>query len=402
MGFSGALWVRTNGKITVIRNGWGFTVAAAGDLSHPTAWDFRDPNEPGDANSPGGKAILQDDDVYELGLNGAIFWWNFSDPAHPVFKGTLGDCHAEYEFTDFALKNSSFLVTAGEGGLYVLDPSNGGRITVQNTFGPPSGTALLSAITLVGDDAIVIDGIDHMLGVYDVSDLAFPKDKGSSPCPATMYVAGLFYQAPYLIMVLSLADNPDGAFAGNTQIGVFEFPDPSDPATFNPVPVNAQTPVLLGGWVYDVAFQNNRLYCTVGSTVQGVDLSTPSAPSLSLCFDDSSYHPNNMCQSVAVSGDMGLVADLAGVSAFDLNGNRVDHVITGSMLMGGYFYYKPFSLNSDGSFGLVNLAGEGVELTDFSSSVPRRMSFWENTVGGSKGYHYSLLLPDGGYASCGH
>lgn len=396
LGFYGASWVRTNGRIVMFRNGYCFSIAPVGDISHPVAWDIPLPSDI--LATAYFRGVLQGDDAYLSGTH-RIYHWNLADPAHPLLISALGDCHSTTDFADFIVKDNHPVIAGREDGIVILDPNDGGKVTIANTFPLPSGVHDAMYITEAGNLAIIHDGRAGAIGVYDLSDLKSPRILGSAPCPGSLYLSGFFYRAPHLIMIYSSAMNPGGAFSSDTEVAVYEFPDPSNPSTFNPIPLNAKAPLVIGGGVNDAAILGNRLYCATDSTVQVVDLSDPSAPCVSMGFDDKPYHPYSACLSVAVSEDLTFVADRSGIVAFNNNGETLGRrLITGSVVLGGYHYYKPFSLKADGTWGLVNLEREGVAIVDFHSGTPRRLGYWENTIGGNQGYLLdSVLLPDGSF-----
>jgi hypothetical protein len=397
LGFSGTGWVGTNGQIVVFTNGLCFSVAPIADISHPVAWDV--PLREAVSTWNFFKAILEGDDFYVL-LGDQIQHWSLEDPAHPRLVSLMGDCH----FTagglwDFIVKDGHPIVAGGPPGVIVLDPADDGRVTLENTLPLPQGMWMATSIARSGNYVIIYDGSNGGIGVYDFADVSSPTIVGSAPCPGYLYVTGLFYRAPHLIITYGLQTDLGGVFPAPTQLAIFDFPDLSDPGSLNPVPVNADAPVLIGGNMSGVVIQGDHLFCASGVQVLDIDVSTPSTPIMSACFDESSDHYWTYINSVAVVDDKRFVADRIGLAAFDSNGNRTGRLITGAMVSGGFYYFKPLSLSMNGSLGLLNLGGEGVATIDFTSAHPRRLGFWENTTGGTNGFvNDSVISIDGTYA----
>jgi hypothetical protein len=385
-------FLATNGRIVLLSNGLNVTIIPVDDPEHPIAWDipffdiYAYPIK------------MVGDMAYSLTLEG-LQSWDLTDPAHPSHKRDYRQC-GPYYYTDFAIVGHYALLSGNHLGIGVLDLDGDGVLYEDSLVSGPPEAPYSGQIVTAGHYALVTDGATYALACYDITDPGHPVALWGKAVPAMRDAYPVIYEPPYLIVNYQTPKNPGDAFTGPTQLGIFYLPDPGDPSSFDPRPVNAACPLTVPDYLFALSARWPMVYLSAMGGIEAVDLSNPASPQSVGSVKLNLYHPNaHGSYGIEVVGDQIFIAEWAGLTVFDLSLKRVSHLLTGSLVWGGFNYYKPFSLTPDGDLGLVNLANEGAVLIDFTSGRPKRLGTWENTVGAGAGFvNDSLLSDDGRYA----
>ena len=364
---SGTYWVGTNGKAVIFNNGLNLSFADATDVSHPTVVDVRWLDWVY-------KGIFIGDTAYLLETN-SVDIWDVSDPANPTNLNWWWDCAYDdpntpnYEhYVDLAIKDHYAFLAGTLGDFNIMDLDTGSVVPLD---GSQAQSHTYDQLMLYGNYLLAYDSADALFDVFNVTEPNCPVFVQSV---AFLSYDQVIFDSPYIY-----AFNYSNSAASQLDIYKWLSVTVGSPDLNKVNPDFApQNPYGGNDTITYATKDGNHLYISGHYGAYVVDVSNPSSPALYKFFPDNwlsdgNGHQANYGAWIASANGVHILADCAGITAFDLTPQRTGYYIATSWLWGNW-PKDALEVNSDGTMYLAVSENEGVVVLDQDLN---RTGFWE-------------------------